>query len=52
MRSYLKQQTTVTVFNRQLSDKLVIKALSVMILYLFIAFTSIMIITKLNKGRY
>ena len=50
MRSYLKQQTTVTVFNRQLSDKLVIKALSVMILYLFIAFTSIMIITKLEQG--
>ena len=48
MYSYLRQQATVTVFNRQLSDKLVIKALSVMILYMFIAFTSIMIIARIE----
>lgn len=49
MYSYLRQKPQVTIFNRELSDKLVIKALSVVILYLFTAFLSIMIMSKIEK---
>ncbi|OUS71065.1 Ktr system potassium transporter B [Pseudoalteromonas sp. A601] len=50
MYNYLRQKPEVTVFNRQLSDKLVIKALSVVILYLFTAFVAIMIISKIEQA--
>ncbi|MDC9526801.1 TrkH family potassium uptake protein [Pseudoalteromonas sp. Angola-30] len=50
MYSYLRQKPQVTVFNRQLSDKLVIKALSVLVLYLFTAFLSIMVISKIEQA--
>ncbi|MFY8328186.1 TrkH family potassium uptake protein [Pseudoalteromonas sp. ZZD1] len=49
MHNYLRQKPEVTVFNRQLNDKLVIKALSVVILYLFTAFVAILIISKIEQ---
>lgn len=50
MYSYLRHKPQVTVFNRQLSDRLVIKALSVLVLYLFTAFLSIMVISKIEQA--
>ena len=50
MYSYLRQKPQVTILNRQLSDKLVLKALSVVVLYLFTAFLSIMIISKIEHA--
>ncbi len=50
MYSYLRQQTEVTLFNRKLSDKQVIKALSVVILYIFMALLAIMVISKIEQA--